>query len=261
MPKRHSPPESANLTPEEINRAIERLSKRIEELKAVDVARMTPNDLSELNALEDKVRATLTDIFPVGTIDYHHFGNIRLDKSPFSMGRQLPFEVVRRGWAAGIKDALSTLRTITELLEEKLGPEQGDPASRARRVMGDLDLHPEIARAATKLFENGHYANATEDACKVLDQLVKMRSGSEKSGTDLMLEVFSPNKPVLRFSGLKTETEQSEQRGLMFLYAGAMLALRNPRAHEILEDQPERAAEYIAFVSLLAKLLDRAERG
>jgi hypothetical protein len=47
---------------------------------------------------------------------------------------------------------------------------------------------------------------------------------------------------------------------MMFLYSGAMLALRNPRAHGLVEDHPERAVEYIAFVSMLARALDRAKR-
>ena len=129
------------------------------------------------------------------------------------------------------------------------------------RALGELDLHPEIERAISQLFRDGHYANAVEDACKVLDGLVKIRSGRiDLSGTDLMQTVFSAKSPVLKFNELQTETEKSQQQGMMFLYAGAMLALRNPRAHEIIQDDPERALEYIAFLSLLAKSLDDAER-
>jgi hypothetical protein len=47
---------------------------------------------------------------------------------------------------------------------------------------------------------------------------------------------------------------------MMFLFAGAMLALRNPRAHELMKDDPEQALEYIAFLSMLAKSLDRATK-
>ena len=46
----------------------------------------------------------------------------------------------------------------------------------------------------------------------------------------------------------------------MFLYAGAMLAFRNPRAHGLIQDAAESAVDYLAFLSLLAKMLDRAER-
>jgi len=174
---------------------------------------------------------------------------------------ETPLHEVRVGYQSGIDRAIATLQTVIDLFEEKLDAAPESPANRARRALGDLDLHPEIAETATKLFENGHYANAVEDACKVLDGLVKIRSKKfDLSGTELMQKVFSAKNPVLAFNDLSTETGQSEQQGMMFLYSGAMLALRNPRAHEIIKDDPEQALEYIAFLSLLAKALDRTTK-
>jgi uncharacterized protein (TIGR02391 family) len=75
-----------------------------------------------------------------------------------------------------------------------------------------------------------------------------------------MLRVFSPKNPVLRFNTLETETDRSQQQGMMHLFAGAMLAFRNPRAHQVIQDHPQQAQEIIAFLSLLAKMLDNAQR-
>ena len=47
---------------------------------------------------------------------------------------------------------------------------------------------------------------------------------------------------------------------MMFLYAGAMLAFRNPRAHGLIKDDPEEALEIISFLSFLAKALNRAKK-
>jgi hypothetical protein len=47
---------------------------------------------------------------------------------------------------------------------------------------------------------------------------------------------------------------------MMFLFKGAMLGLRNPRAHSLRTDEAERAIEYIAFLSMLAKIADDAKR-
>ena len=174
---------------------------------------------------------------------------------------ETPLHEVREGYKLGIEQAISNLRTVLELFEEQIGDLGVSPAGRALKALGELELHSEIERAAGKLFRDGHYANAVEDACKVLDGLVKIRSGKhDLSGTELMQTVFSPKNPILRFNELKTPTDQSEQQGMMFLYAGAMLAFRNPRAHQIIEDDPEKALEYIGFLSLLAKSLDDAKR-
>ncbi len=45
----------------------------------------------------------------------------------------------------------------------------------------------------------------------------------------------------------------------MMMFAGAVAGLRNPRAHKFVNDDPERALEFIAYISLLAKLLDSAK--
>ena len=47
---------------------------------------------------------------------------------------------------------------------------------------------------------------------------------------------------------------------LVMMFAGAVAGLRNPRAHKLIKDDPERALEFIAYVSLLAKLLDGANK-
>lgn len=119
-----------------------------------------------------------------------------------------------------------------------------------------LDLHPEIARASTALYQDGHYAHAVEDAVKALNDLVRLRSGEALDGTKLMGKVFSPNDPVLVFNDLMDQSDKDEQREFMMMFSGAVAGLRNPRAHGFIHDEPERALEFIAFVSLLAKLLE-----
>jgi uncharacterized protein (TIGR02391 family) len=146
------------------------------------------------------------------------------------------------------------------LLTEQLGEDGDAPADRAIRAYSNLDLHPEIARAASDLCRHGHYANAIEDAVKALNGLVRMRSGKELDGADLMKTVFSPKNPVLRFNDLMDRPDQDEQEGFMMMFSGAVAGLRNPRAHKLIKDDPERALEFIAFVSLLAKLLDGAKK-
>ena len=79
-------------------------------------------------------------------------------------------------------------------------------------------------------------------------------------GSGLMSTVFSKNKPVLAFNDLKDQRDADEQEGMMHLFMGAVLALRNPRAHALPDDSPEAAVEYIVFLSLLARRVDQAKR-
>jgi uncharacterized protein (TIGR02391 family) len=73
------------------------------------------------------------------------------------------------------------------------------------------------------------------------------------------IRAFNPTAPVLKFNALSTQSDKDEQKGFTMMFSGAVAGLRNPRAHEFIKDDPERALEFIAYVSLLAKLLEGAE--
>ena len=254
-------PQPADLGPAEMKAALPKLLRRVEELKSVDVSQVQKRGDPTLNALEHKMDATLIEIFGNDTVEYQRYRVRSLDTAPIYVGSPASPQEVREGYQRGIERALTNLQTIIDLFHEKLADLGETPAGQAIKAFSETALHPEVERAVAKLFKDGHYANAVEDTCKVLDGLVKLRSGIlDQSGTDLMLRVFSPKNPVLRFNSLQTETDRSEQQGMMHLFAGAMLAFRNPRAHQIIQDHPERALEIITFLSLLAKLLDNAER-
>jgi uncharacterized protein (TIGR02391 family) len=137
---------------------------------------------------------------------------------------------------------------------------EGNQTDRVVRAYRDLDLHPKIGKAASKLYLDGHYPNAIEDAVKALNNLVRLRSGKELDGDNLMTTVFSPGNPILQFNDLQDQSDRDEQKGFMMMFAGAVAGLRNPRAHKLIKDDSERALEFIAFVSLLAKLLEGAKK-
>lgn len=253
-------PQPAQLNHEQMKRAIPRLLKRIEELELFDPYTLQDRSDPLPESLAQKVDDTLVEILGHDTLDYIRFEVGSLDRGSFMMGGT-PLREIRAGFASGKNDAISKLRTLIELFEEKISEDSESSEERARRSFETLQLHPEIFRAVGGLYKDGHYANAIEDSCKALDLLVRLRSGRDNlSGTELMHNVFSPNNPTLCFNNLASESEKSEQQGMMFLYAGVMLAFRNPRAHGFLTDDPEETLEVVSFISFLAKALDRAKK-
>ena len=236
------------------------------EVKAI-LSRSDPQVL----ALQSAIDGTLTRVFGTETSDYHRLRAAKLlDTTPQYPSRAfrpgLPASDgftaldIQQGVERGRQRAIALLSQEVALLKEQLGDDGSGPADRAIRAYRNLDLHPEIERAASDLYRDGHYANAIEDAIKALNSLVRLRSGRELDGVDLVQTVFSPKNPILRFNDLKDRSDQDEQQGFMMLFSGAVAGLRNPRAHKLIKDNPERALEFIAFVSLLAKLLDGAKK-
>ena len=228
------------------------------------MADFDPNSMQQrgdprIEALEKKLKNTVSDVFGHESIEYNRFRPSTLDNAGYNMMYETPLHEVIRSVKESKEREILNLQTIIELFNEKLADGGESAESRARRSFGDLDLHPEIARACAQLFRDDHYAESVENACKVLDMLVKMRSmRMDPSGTELMQLVFSPKAPILKFNEQQNDSEKSEQQGMMYLFAGAMLAIRNPRAHGLVQDNPENAVEYISFISMLAKSLDRA---
>jgi uncharacterized protein (TIGR02391 family) len=253
-------PKPANLTAEQMRAALPALERRLVEAQEFDPERAARGDNEQANALRLKVDDTLVEIFGNESVEYIRYCVHSLYSGPIYIGGT-PYHEQVEAYERGKADVVTKLQTIIGLFKEKLDGLGETAGSRAIRVAGARDLHPEIRRAAEDLFRNGHYANAVEDACKALDGFVKFRSSrSDLSGTDLMNVVFSAKNPILKFNDGVSESDKSEQQGMMQLFAGAMLAFRNPRAHRIVTDDPDRALEILSFLSFLAKAVDGAKR-
>lgn len=135
-----------------------------------------------------------------------------------------------------------------------------------------LQLHPVIKKVSEKLFKNGHYAQAIFEAYKALNSYVKRRSGrKDLDGTDLMAKVFGfdydratgqiKRRPLLQLNELREQSERDEQQGFIHLFMGSMQGVRNPKAHDLIEQKdPFRTLEYLGFASLLIKRVSGAKR-
>jgi uncharacterized protein (TIGR02391 family) len=254
-------PRPANLTPEQMRAAIPKLQRRIQDLEQFDPTSIRQRSDPRIDTLEKKLEGTIADVFGTGTIEHLRYQPNTLDRAGFVIGRGTPLSEVIASLQESKERELENLRAIIGLFEENLADGGETPASRARRAFGDLDLHPEIAKECTKLFEDGHYSQAVEAACKVLELLVQFQSRrTDLTGTNLVRTVFSTKSPILKYNDQQTDSERSEQEGMMHLFEGAAMALRNPRAHGIINDHPEQAVEYLSFLSMLAKSLDRTQR-
>jgi len=74
-----------------------------------------------------------------------------------------------------------------------------------------------------------------------------------------MMQVFAIENPLVRLNLLSTESEKDEQKGYQFIFAGSVLAIRNPRAHDFgLVDTPDTCLDHLSLASLLLRRLESA---
>ncbi len=125
-----------------------------------------------------------------------------------------------------------------------------------------LDIHPKVKKASQELFLNGHYPSAIFDAFKQVEIAVKEKSGIKgKFGAALMQEVFSANTPILKVNDGVKDSDGDEQKGFMMLFTGAQIGIRDPKGHDNIEQKdPKVAMQYIAFASLLCRMVDKSTK-
>jgi uncharacterized protein (TIGR02391 family) len=121
------------------------------------------------------------------------------------------------------------------------------------------DIHPQLPQIVRDLFDDGHYAQSTFEAFKFIDKAVQGLSGEIEVGFKLMMKVFPENSPIIKLTPCTTLSEKDEQKGYQFLFAGSVLAIRNPRGHEYaIKDDPDTCLDHLSLVSLLLRRVEKA---
>ncbi len=121
------------------------------------------------------------------------------------------------------------------------------------------NIHPLLPSVVRELFDDGHYAQATFEAFKFVDQEVARLAQQSESGFKLMMQVFAETNPILQLTHCVTTSEKDEQKGFQFLFAGSMLAIRNPRGHQhSVHDSPDECLDHLAIASVLLRRLEAA---
>lgn len=124
-------------------------------------------------------------------------------------------------------------------------------------------LHPEIQKVSGKLYRDGSYAEAACNAFIEINSRLKEiyqkeypNSENVPDGQALMNKIFADNNPILVAGDLTTQTGKDIQAGTRFMFAGAMVALRNPKSHKNIEIEKDDAMRRLVFASMLMFRID-----
>jgi uncharacterized protein (TIGR02391 family) len=130
----------------------------------------------------------------------------------------------------------------------------------AQHPFDERNIHQALPDIVKQLFDDGHYSQATFEAFKFVDKEIQRLSAASESGFKLMMQVFAESSPTIQLtSNLTTSSEKDEQKGYQFLFAGSILAIRNPRGHEYsIKDSPDLCLDHLALASMLLRRLESA---
>jgi uncharacterized protein (TIGR02391 family) len=120
------------------------------------------------------------------------------------------------------------------------------------------NFHKSIVDASRKQFLNYDFPDAIFSAYKKVLNSVKEKSGNlQEDGVPLVTLVFNPKNPVLYTPLAAWTQDTSIQEGIMHLFMGAVLCVRNVFAHkDIYLTEVDATLEYLSFASFLCKILD-----
>jgi len=134
-----------------------------------------------------------------------------------------------------------------------------EASTKALHSFDARNIHPSLPIKVRKLFDDGHYAEATFHAFKYLDKQVQKHSLLTESGFKLMMAAFDDSNPRIQLTPLTSDSEKDEQKGYRFIFAGGVQAIRNPRGHEYtVTDDPDICLDHLGFVSMLLRRLEEA---
>ncbi len=244
---------------EEIDHAITKLRRRIQEIEQIDFAAAVVSHTGADDIAQNNLRDTILEIYGANSPEYRAHRHIRLWAGPMYVNMSEPAIIEAK--IEGRTQTLGIINGLIARLKERREDFESGGTAAPSTYFEKLNLHARIADVSRDLFLDGHHFEAAFAAAKALVNYVKERSGRhDLDGAPLMRTVFSKNNPTLVFNNLSDQTDQDQQEGLMHLFEGAVLGIRNPGGHSFPEGTEQRATEYISLLSLLAYLTQEAKK-
>lgn len=136
-------------------------------------------------------------------------------------------------------------------------------------------IHPRVRGIAEQDFKSGNYFGAVFEACKVLEDYLKVISGSTQIGIKLAQDVLGdPNmnpknfrQPKIKINDLDQTSvdfvsQLDEQKGFASLVIGIFQAFRNPKGHQPKDKHwvgidAYEALDQLVVISLVLKRLEK----
>ena len=129
--------------------------------------------------------------------------------------------------------------------------------------MYDLDFYKvmpiseALRQRIDKRVIDGHYSDAIVTAFKFLTNNIRDISGGEGDGAKLVGTAFGGQSPQIRLNKLLSASDRDEQAGYEQLLRGLYLGVRNPRAHDEVEDSLEFCIKMIMIIDLVFDKISR----
>ena len=232
---------------------IEKLEKQIEKLDNVGQHAFGGTDYSfGFNTWKSGTLTLLRRLFPNEKELIKQIEDINLRRASTKGTDASAYNLV-----ACKNEAKEILQTLIDTIEIQTN----QPLERSDTDFWGL-LHPRVISLAKSRFENGLLADAISACLREFNTIVKdhVRGviGQELDGANLMTRAFSAQSPIIELADLTTESGRNIQIGYMKIFEGAMIGIRNPKAHANLYPDNNTAIHILFLTSFMFNKLQNA---
>lgn len=147
---------------------------------------------------------------------------------------------------------------LNKLPKEKQCPDLSE--KELKLLFESRNFHPILIKKCKNTFiKNNTKESVVNGIIAVLNEIKERTGRVDIDGSELVDNVFSPNNPILSTTSYELGDE-TEQRGIHFIFKGFVLAIRNQFLHrDIYLENPFIAIEYLSFLNFLLSILDCME--
>lgn len=140
-------------------------------------------------------------------------------------------------------------------------PEAQARAGRLRAALQQRGVHHDVLKFCRAELLQDNYFHAVFEATKSVAQKIRDKTGLTGDGAEIVDQAFGISAPMLAVNTLRTDTEQSEQKGFANLLKGMFGTFRNPTGHApkiTWKIEEQDAMDLLSLVSYLHRRLDAA---
>ncbi len=108
-------------------------------------------------------------------------------------------------------------------------------------------------------YENKRFTESIKESIYYLSELIRNKTGLSGDGVSLVGNAFGGKNPKLKINKYQSESDISEQKGLLHALMGIYELIRNPRSHHRIKDDEPKADSIILFINYLISIIDKSK--
>ncbi len=108
-------------------------------------------------------------------------------------------------------------------------------------------------------YKDRRFSDSMKESFYFLSEVIRNKTGLPGDGIELIGESFGGNNPILKINKFQSESDKSQQKGLLHVLMGMYELIRNPRSHSKIEDEESTANAVLLFINYLINIIDKSK--